>query len=172
MVVVCFVLFYTAEWLYSVCLPFRVWSFELRAETLVVHCQDDSTPLINRTFRGHQDWPFICHFVYYPLLNLNETTDGVYHCILAACGISKLFPWPVKTGKTSLKPFVPNFKKKIQIRPATLEKWNFVKTPPNSEQKLKAIRKTTINRGKFATDKFHIYCKKHVFPKQNVPKTL
>ena len=29
----------------------------LRAETLVVHCQDDdSTPLINRTFRGqHQD---------------------------------------------------------------------------------------------------------------------
>ena len=80
----------------------------LRAETLVVHCKDDdSTPLINRTFRGHQDWPLICHFVYYPLQN--ETTDGVYHCILAACSISKLFPWPVKTGKTSLKPFVQKF---------------------------------------------------------------
>ena len=47
----------------------------LRAETLVVRCQeDDSTPLINRTFRGHQDWPLIWHFIYYPLLN--ETTDG------------------------------------------------------------------------------------------------
>ena len=26
----------------------------LRAETFVLHCQDDSTPLINRTFRRHQ----------------------------------------------------------------------------------------------------------------------
>ena len=68
MVVVCFVLFYTAVCFNSVCLPFRVCGHSnpvLRAETLVVHCKDDdSTPLINRTFRGHQD-------------------DGVYHCILA-----------------------------------------------------------------------------------------
>ena len=42
----------------------------LRAEMLVVHCQDDdSTPLINRTFRRHQDWPLFFHFVNYPLLN-------------------------------------------------------------------------------------------------------
>ena len=102
----------------------------LRAETLVVHCQDDgSTPLITRTFRGHLDWPLICHVVNYPLKEMfdvlnktYETTDGVYHCILAACGISKLSPWPVITGKTSLKPFVPIFSKIFQIWPATLEK--------------------------------------------------
>ena len=72
-----FVLFYTAVCLYSVCLSFRVCGHSnpvLRAETLVVHCKDDdSTPLINRTFRGHQDWLLICHFVYYPLLNEKET---------------------------------------------------------------------------------------------------
>ena len=66
----------------------------LRAETLVVHCQDDCTPLINRTFRGHQDWPLICHVVYYTLKvmfdTLNETTDGVHHCILAASQIYSL----------------------------------------------------------------------------------
>ena len=40
----------------------------LQAETLVLYfLEDDSTPLINRTFRGHQDWPLICHVVYYPL---------------------------------------------------------------------------------------------------------
>ena len=74
----------------------------LRTETLVVHCQeDDSTPSLLAV-------DLSCRILKEMFDILNETTDVVYHRILTACGLSKLFPWPVKTGKRLIS-FVPNF---------------------------------------------------------------
>ena len=44
-------------------------------------------------------------------------------------GISKLFPWPVRTGKTSLKPFVRNFSRVFQSCRSTLENKISLKPP-------------------------------------------
>ena len=82
----------------------------LQADTLVAHYQVDvSTPLINHTLRGHQDWPLICRVVIiaHGILSTERNVqcaqqNNRWSLLSYTGGIPTLFPWPVKTGKIKL----------------------------------------------------------------------